>query len=166
MISIIVATDNKFGFGKDGKIPWHYPEDFKFFKETTKEKTLIMGRKTFESLPKVLPGRKHLVLTGDINFTVSHPDVEIIKEIDSKIVNDENAILIGGSQLINAHLLQCNYLYLTVVDHVFEGPNYVKLSDNLMGKLDIYFEMIEGFIPVKEDKDEYKVCFFKYVNAF
>ena len=68
MLSIIVAVANNNVIGKDNKLIWHLPEDLKRFKALTTGHTIIMGRKTFESLGRVLPNRKHIVLCNDVNF--------------------------------------------------------------------------------------------------
>lgn len=69
-------------FGKDNKLIWHIPEDLKRFKELTSGKTIIMGRKTFESLGRVLPNRKHIVLTRDKNLKSENGMVEIISDVN------------------------------------------------------------------------------------
>ena len=75
MVSIICATDEKRGIGKKGKIPWHIPEDFKRLKKITTGHPIIMGRKTFESIGRVLPGRRSIVITRDEKeFLLSHPE--------------------------------------------------------------------------------------------
>jgi dihydrofolate reductase len=63
ILSHIVAMDRNGAIGKDNKLPWHLPEDLKFFKETTQGKIMIMGRKTFDSIGRILPGRFHIVIT-------------------------------------------------------------------------------------------------------
>ena len=82
MLSLIVAIAENDVIGGDNKLLWHLSEDLKRFKEITMNKTIIMGRKTFESLPKVLPGRKHIVITRDTNYTVDSDQVEIVHSLD------------------------------------------------------------------------------------
>ena len=72
MLSAIVAKSRNNSIGYDNKLLWHISEDLKRFKEITTNKTIIMGRKTFESLPRILPNRKHIVLTRDENFNQFH----------------------------------------------------------------------------------------------
>lgn len=132
MISIIVATDNKFGFGKDGKIPWHYPEDFKFFKETTKEKTLIMGRKTFDDLltysknGKPLPDRKLVVVTSKplpllSNVYKANNTTEAL-EVAHTFCKD--IFFIGGEQIFKAGLQVADSVYLTYINKDFECDRF------------------------------------------
>ena len=73
MLSIIVAVAKNNVIGKDNKLIWHLPEDLKRFKRITTNKNIIMGRKTFESLGKVLPNRKHIIITRDKNYSVRFP---------------------------------------------------------------------------------------------
>ena len=76
MLSIIVAVANNNVIGKDNKLIWHLPEDLKRFKALTTGHTIIMGRKTFESLGRVLPNRKHIVLCNDVNLNIENENVE------------------------------------------------------------------------------------------
>ena len=82
MLSIIVAVAENNVIGGDNKLLWHIPEDLKRFKAITSGNTIIMGRKTFESLPGVLPNRKHLVITRDENYSVDNANVEVIHSVD------------------------------------------------------------------------------------
>ena len=79
MLSVIVAIANNNVIGKDNKLIWRLPEDLKRFKCMTMGKTIIMGRKTFESLGRVLPNRFHLVLTQNRNYKIENESVQVIK---------------------------------------------------------------------------------------
>ena len=87
-INLIAAVDEEFGLGRDGKIPWHYPEDFKFFKEKTKGHVCVMGRKTFDDLltyakgKAVLPGRQCIVVTSTPLELGPRPNAMSIREMD------------------------------------------------------------------------------------
>ena len=92
-LSIIVAMDEKSGIGKNGKIPWHIPEDLKHFKQITSSHPVIMGRKTFESIGKPLPNRTNIVVTRELGYkaegaTVVHSLEEGIKAARSVIANE------------------------------------------------------------------------------
>ena len=78
MLSIIVAIANNNVIGKDNKLIWHLPEDLKRFKALTTGHTIIMGRKTFESLGRVLPNRKHVILCNDAQMNIDDENVEIL----------------------------------------------------------------------------------------
>ena len=86
MLSIIVAIAENNIIGGDNKLLWHIPEDLKRFKAITSDHTIIMGRKTFESLPGVLPNRKHVIITRDKNYTMDNENVEVIHSL-SEVIN-------------------------------------------------------------------------------
>lgn len=125
MLSIIVAKASNDVIGGDNKLLWHISEDLKRFKSITSGNTIIMGRKTFESLPKVLPNRHHIVITRDKNFKVDSPDVEIVNDIDSIITRFENsteeAFVIGGGEIYKTLLPNTKKLYLTRIYKDFHG---------------------------------------------
>ena len=80
-ISLIAAIGKNRGLGKSGKIPWHISEDFKRFKQITLNHPIIMGRKTWESLPiKPLPGRYNIVITRDVNYKIENENVKVVDE--------------------------------------------------------------------------------------
>jgi dihydrofolate reductase len=83
MINIILACDKNYAIGKDNDLIYHFKEDLTRFKELTNNQTIVMGRKTFESLPKKLPNRKHVVLSRDKNYKVDD-DVILIHDIEEK----------------------------------------------------------------------------------
>ena len=125
MLSIIVAKASNDVIGGDNKLLWHISEDLKRFKEITSGHTIIMGRKTFESLPKVLPNRHHIIITRDKNFKVNSSQVEVINDIDSVIDrfenSDEEVFVIGGGEIYKALLPKSKKLYLTRVYKDFNG---------------------------------------------
>lgn len=124
MLSFIVAMDEKRVIGKDNDLPWHIPNDLKFFKEKTTGHTIIMGRKTFDSLGRVLPNRKHVVLT---RTKQAYPDgVVVVHTIDDIITYhqehaDEELFIIGGGNLFTQLLPHADRLYITEIHESFEG---------------------------------------------
>ncbi|SJT62067.1 Dihydrofolate reductase type 3 [Clostridioides difficile] len=128
MLSIIVAIAKNNVIGSDNKLIWHISEDLKRFKEITSGKTIVMGRKTFESLPGVLPNRKHIILTRDKNFKVNSECVEIIYDFDellNKYKNsDDEVFIIGGGEIYKQLLPYSNKLYLTKINKDFDGDTY------------------------------------------
>ncbi|NFO34787.1 dihydrofolate reductase [Clostridium botulinum] len=128
MLSIIVAIAKNNVIGNDNKLIWHISEDLKRFKEITSGKTIVMGRKTFESLPGVLPNRKHIILTRDKNFKVNSEYVEIIYDFDellSKYKNsDTEVFIIGGGEIYKQLLPHTHKLYLTKINKDFDGDTY------------------------------------------
>lgn len=127
MLSIIVAKSKNNVIGKDNKLIWNIPDDLKRFKKLTTNHTIIMGRKTFESLGRVLPNRKHIVLTNDKRYTVDNPNVQIIHDVEelSKYEEDnQEHFVIGGAMIYKLLLPKCNKLYITEVEQEFEGDTF------------------------------------------
>ena len=127
MLSIIVAIAGNNVIGKDGGLAWHIPIDLKHFKSVTYGSTIIMGRKTFESLPGILPNRYHVVLTRNRDYTIDHPYVKVIHSLDEieayKEAKEENFI-IGGGELFRLMLPHVNRLYITWVGSSWDGDTY------------------------------------------
>lgn len=128
MLSICVAMAEKNVIGGDNKLLWHISDDLKRFKELTLNKTIIMGRKTFESLPGILPGRHHVVLTRDENYTIDSPNVTIVHDLNDILTKYENSVeeafIIGGGELYNLTLPHCNKLFLTKIKSKFAGDTF------------------------------------------
>lgn len=127
MLSIIVAKSKNNAIGKDNKLLWHIPDDLKRFKSLTTNHTIIMGRKTFESIGRVLPNRFHIVLTRDENYKVDDENVKIVKDVDDLeeyINSDEENFVIGGAQIYNRLISKCKKLYVTEIDKDFVGDCY------------------------------------------
>ena len=134
MLSIIVAKASNDVIGGDNKLLWHISEDLKRFKEITSGHTIIMGRKTFESLPKVLPNRHHIIITRAKNFKVDSESVSIINDISDVISKfkdtEEEVFVIGGGEIYKSLIPYTKKLYLTRVykdsegDTTFPSINY------------------------------------------
>ena len=124
MLSIIVAKAQNNIIGKDNKLLWHIPEDLKRFKDLTTGHTIIMGRKTFESLGRILPNRKHIVFTQNPDFKVNDENVKIVHsmlEIQEYIENKEENFVIGGAMIYNLLMPYANKMYITEIHKDFEG---------------------------------------------
>ncbi|TGB04587.1 dihydrofolate reductase [Halobacillus salinus] len=127
MISFIFAMDKNRLIGKDNDLPWHIPNDFKFFKDMTIGKTIIMGRKTFESFGKPLPEREHIVITSNKEYnregcTIIHSIDEILEMENNQ--PDKEWFVIGGTVLFEKMLPYADRMYLTYIDHEFEGDTH------------------------------------------
>lgn len=113
--------------GNKNKLPWHLPADFKWFKEKTLGKTVIMGLNTFKSIgEKPLPNRKHIILNKDTSYTVPENCV-LATSIDQvlKLVKDEEEVMVCGGASVYAQFLPlAQRLYLTYIYHSFEGDTY------------------------------------------
>jgi len=124
MISIIVACDKEYGIGKDGKMPWYFPADFKYFKETTMGHPMITGRKNFEDMG-ALPGRKTIVLTRDEEFTSDKKNVSVESDLFMAVEKakwldgGEEVFIVGGGQIYELALLSgmVDTIYLTHIAH-------------------------------------------------
>lgn len=122
-IAMIAAVGQNFEIGKGNDLLWHLPEDFKFFKSTTMNHPIIMGRKTFESLGRPLPKRRNIVLSRS---GFSAEGVEVVKDISEalKLVAEEvKVFIIGGEQIYRLALSKADTIYLTHVDVEFEDAD-------------------------------------------
>lgn len=124
MINLIVAIGPNNIIGKDNELPWHYKEDLKYFKETTMNQTVLMGKKTFESIVsrngKLLPNRKMVVATFDKTF--HYDGVEVVNDLVKYLENiKEDIFIIGGSQIYKLSLPYVDRLYITHINKEYEG---------------------------------------------
>ena len=127
MLSAIVAKSINNAIGKDNKLLWKIPDDMKRFKKLTTGHTIIMGRKTFESIGRVLPNRLNVILTRDPNYKVVDPNVKIVGGISDleEYINDENEnFVIGGAQIYSILMSKCKKIYVTQIDKDFVGDSY------------------------------------------
>ena len=129
MISLIVAYNNNKVIGKDGKIPWHCSEDLRQFNQLTMGCPIIMGRKTFDSIGKVLPGRKNVVVTRNRD-RIFPRDVEVVSSLKSAIIGATEAYLsdeifiIGGEEIYRQALPIADTMYLSHINDDSEGDAY------------------------------------------
>ncbi len=136
--------------GKGLEIPWHIPEDFKWFKETTMGQVLVMGRRTFDSIGRALPGRETMVLTRG-NFI--HPEVTVIQSLDevTPLLEGRTAFVAGGAQIYEQALPFCSDLFLTIVQREVEG--------------DVFFPAFEdNFEEASVLRAEEEFCIIHYQN--
>lgn len=127
MLTIIVAIANENVIGKDNQLIWHLPEDLKRFKELTSGHKIIMGRRTFESLGRVLPNRKHIILCNDMKMNIEDENVEILSDIsmlDKYINSEEECFVIGGATIYKLLMPYSNKMYITKIDKDFVGDVY------------------------------------------
>ena len=121
-IGIVVIIDENNGIGKDGDLLCHLPNDLKHFKQITTGQSIIMGRKTFESLPKgALPNRINIVITSDNKE--NYPGCIVARSVDEAILlseEQEKVYIVGGGKIYNSTLHLANKLYLTRIHHIFD----------------------------------------------
>jgi len=115
-VSLIVAAAANNVIGADGGLPWHLPNDFKYFKRITMGKPIVMGRRTWQSIGRPLPGRQNIVLTRDANFEA--PGVTVVNSADAAIAaagDADELMIIGGGQVYAEFLDTTERVYLTRV---------------------------------------------------
>ena len=124
MISIIVAYAKGRVIGKNGSIPWHLPNDSQYFKRMTTGHTVVMGRKTFESLRRPLPNRRNVVLTSSRTFAAA--DVEVVHSVDDVLVlgKRDNVFIMGGENIYRQFLGVADRLYITEIDVEVDGDTF------------------------------------------
>jgi len=125
MLSLVCAMDSNRLIGKDNALPWRLPADLAFFKRTTMGKPIIMGRKTFASIGKALPGRQNIVVTRDPEFDA--PGCDIAPSLEQAITlagNVDEVMLIGGASLYEQTINSADCIYMTLIHHVFSGDTW------------------------------------------
>jgi dihydrofolate reductase len=125
MLSLIVAISENNAIGKAGDLLCHLPNDLKHFKELTTGATVVMGKKTFFSLPRrPLPNRRNIVLTRDTNFVYENTEVaHSVEQLQSMLAIDENTFIIGGGQVYQQFLPLAETLYITHIHHTWEDAD-------------------------------------------
>lgn len=115
-IKIIAAVGKNNELGKNGDLIWHFKEDMQFFKKTTTGSTVIMGRKTFESLPKALPNRRNVVISSNKNYKAD--GAEVVDSVQSALnVTDKDSVfIIGGASVYKTFLPYADVIYLTEIE--------------------------------------------------
>ncbi len=122
ILSIISAMDNNRLIGNNNALPWHLPEDLAFFKKTTLNKPIVMGRKTFESIGRPLPNRNNIIISRTKDYKVDGCTVlESIEQVLEHCKNEEEVMLIGGASLYEQWLPYADQMYITLIDSEFEG---------------------------------------------
>ncbi|AKS38337.1 dihydrofolate reductase [Anoxybacillus gonensis] len=126
MISIIVAMDRNRVIGWNNTLPWHLPADLAYFKHVTMGHPIVMGRKTFESIGRPLPGRINIVLTRHNTFS-ANSNVQVIHSIDDiEQVEQQygHVFVIGGAQVFEQAMPFADQLYVTHIDETFTGDTF------------------------------------------
>ncbi|TKI72464.1 dihydrofolate reductase [Lysinibacillus mangiferihumi] len=125
MISLIVAHDHNHVIGYENGMPWHLPGDLQYFKERTMGKPMIMGRKTFESIGRPLPGRRNIVVTRDANYRADGIETATSIEEALALAGDVPEIMIiGGEQIFRLSMELTDRIYITKINHAFKGDTF------------------------------------------
>jgi dihydrofolate reductase len=158
ILAAVVVTDQKNGIGKDNQLLCHLPADLKFFKKTTMGCPIIMGRKTYESMGRVLPGRRNIIITRSSDYRVT--GAEIFHSIENAIANctEEKVFIIGGAEIFRQSLDRLHEIYRTLIDHTFEADTFFPSGFEKEFKLE--WEECHQ----KDDKNPYDYCFQKWVR--
>ena len=130
-MAIIAALDHRRAIGKDGKLPWHIPEDLKRFKRLTTGHAVLMGRRTWESLGRPLPGRRNVVLSSS-----PVPGIESYASIEESLralASAERVFVIGGGSVYAQLIDRADELYLTLVDRNVEADAFFPPYEHLLG---------------------------------
>ncbi len=156
---IIVAVANNNVIGGDNKLLWHMPADLKKFKETTMGHTMIMGRKTFESIGKPLPGRKTIVVTGQKDFDAKGCEIaSSFEEAISMVKNEEKVFVTGGAEIYQKALdsYYTKNILITRIYADFEGDTFFPDIDSEK------WELIDIVEHKPDEKNKYPYAFLTY----
>ena len=152
-IAMIAAMANNRVIGADNAMPWHLPADLAHFKRTTLGKPVIMGRKTYESIGRALPGRLNIVITRDDQYSLEDATVVHSPEEALALANEQDTqevMIIGGGNIYQQFLPQASTLYLTFIDLDVAGdtqfPDYEASGD---------WDMSEEQVHTPDDKNQY-----------
>ena len=122
---MIVAMDENRLIGKDNQLPWHMPADLAFFKRVTMGKPILMGRKTWESIGRPLPGRRNIVISRNPDYQAEGAELtSSLSEAIALCESEPEIMMIGGATLFEECLKETEILYLTRIHHAFEGDTW------------------------------------------
>jgi dihydrofolate reductase len=129
-LSLIWAMDENRLIGRNNALPWHLPADLAYFKKITLGKPIIMGRKTYESIGRPLPGRRNMVISRSEDLKIEGCDVcTSVEQALQTVENEPEAMLIGGASLYQQTLNLAQTLYVTQIHHKFTGDTYFPVVD-------------------------------------
>lgn len=152
MIVFIYAQDKHGGIGYQNQLPWHLPNDLKFFKDITMGHTMVMGRKTFEAMDqRLLPGRETIVISRNPQYGQDIEGLTVLTSIEPviQLAKEQDVYVIGGSQIFDMFCPYAEKIYRTMIDGDFQTDTYMK---NLNLK---EWDMIEEIEGVVDDKNLY-----------
>ena len=158
---LIAAVGEGNELGKDGELPWHLPDDFKYFKATTTGHPMIMGRKTFDTFPRPLPNRKHLIITRDTAYSVPHESCEVVHSLDAALraaSENEKVFVIGGGEIYRQALPLATRIELRRVHGTFEADTFFPEIDFRQWKAVATETVAAG------EKNEYAHTYTEYIR--
>ena len=152
MIKIIVAMSKNRVIGDSNTLIWHLPEDLKRFRQLTTDNTIVMGRKTYESIGKPLPNRRSIIITRDPDYSVE--GCEVVNSLEEALLlSNSDCFIIGGGEIYRQAIDIADRMYLTVINKEFEGDT--KFPDSINGEW--YESSFEEF-----SNDEFEYSFIQY----
>lgn len=159
-ITLIAAAAENNALGKDNDLVWHLPDDFKRFKALTSGHFIVMGRKTFESFPKPLPNRTHIIITRQKEYKVPEGCIVVdsIEEALKICQNQQEVFVIGGGEIYKQSLSIANKIELTRVHTVVEADTFFPEIDFSQWKL-----VEESYHP-KDEKHQYAFSYLTYLK--
>lgn len=143
MISLIAAVGKNYELGKDNKLIWHFKKDMEYFKEVTTGKTVVMGRKTYESIGRPLPNRRNIVITSRML-----EGVETVKTIDEILDMQDDIFIIGGASIYSEFIKYADKIYLTLIDKEYDADTYFPTFDENQFKKTVIKEETENDIKL------------------
>jgi len=154
MINLIVATSKNGVIGNDNSLIWHLPADLKHFKNLTTGKTIVMGRKTYESIGRALPNRRNIVITRQDDYD---PDgCEVVSSLEEALLLcGENCFIIGGGEIYKQSIDIADKIYLTLIDEDFEGDTYFP-------KITSEWHVVSRVDKKSDDENKYNYSFIEY----
>lgn len=161
MLTIIAAASENNALGKDNNLVWHLPNDFKRFKELTTGNYIIMGRKTFESFPKPLPNRTHIIITRQKNYIVPENCIIVssLKNAIQLCPKNQESYIIGGGEIYEQSINNVDKIELTRVHTTIDADTFFPEID-----LNIWKLVEEKFHP-KDEKHKYDFTYLTYVKV-
>lgn len=159
MITLIAAVSENYALGKNNKLIWHLPDDFKRFKLITSGHHIIMGRKTFESFPKLLPNRKHIIITRQKEFFA--PDCIVVESLKSAILacpKNEDVFIIGGGEIYHEAIIIADKLDITRVHNTFDADTFFPKIDNSI------WQLVSSEFHPKDEKHKFDFSFEIYLR--
>lgn len=156
--SLIVAKAKNNVIGRDNQLIWHIPADLKYFKRVTLGHTIVMGRKTYDSMGKPLPGRKNVVITRQEDF---HPEGVIVKpslEQALQGLNVDEVFIIGGGEIFKLVMDIVDKMYVTEIDESFDGDvHFPEINPE-------EWDLAESLPQEKDEKNPYNFAFNTYIR--
>ena len=157
MITMIAAAAENNALGKDNDLVWHLPDDFKRFKKLTSGHHIIMGRKTFESFPKLLPDRTHVIITRKKDYSPENTIVVHSMEEALKVSKlDDEAFIIGGGEIYKMGMEHADRIELTRVHGEFEADTHFPEID------ESEWEIVKDQFHDKDEKHDYSFTYLTY----